>query len=195
LVAVTVIAASCALAACGSSSGGSGGASGSGTTAVASASGTTASSSGGGPNSAQRAKLEACLKKYGVTLPSGRFRPGSRPPGSGTGTSTTPRPPGGAGGLFRNNPQLAKAFKACGANFGGFRGAGIGRLSHTAINNYVTCVRQHGYPQMPAPNFSGKGAVFPANIRSNPKFQAASRACQNLLVPPRGGTTTGGSNT
>jgi hypothetical protein len=48
---------------------------------------------------------------------------------------------------------------------------------------------------MPAPNFSGKGAVFPANIRSNAKFQAASRACQNLLVPPRGGTTTGGSNT
>jgi hypothetical protein len=129
--------------------------------------------------------------------------PGSRPPGTGTGTtggaggtSTAPRGPGAGGRFFQNNPKLAAAFKACGADFGGFRGgAGIGRLSHTAINNYVTCVRQHGYPQMPAPNFSGKGAVFPANIRSNPKFQAASRACQNLLVPQRTGTTGGSSST
>jgi hypothetical protein len=46
-------------------------------------------------------------------------------------------------------------------------------------------VRQHGYPEMPNPNFSGKGSVFPANIRTNPKFQAASRSCQSILVPAR----------
>ena len=48
----------------------------------------------------------------------------------------------------------------------------------------MTCVRQHGY-NLPNPNFSGKGPVFPANIQNNAKFQAASRACQSLLVPPR----------
>jgi hypothetical protein len=46
-------------------------------------------------------------------------------------------------------------------------------------------VRQHGY-NLPSPNLSGKGAVFPSTIRSNPAFQAASRACQSLLFPNRG---------
>ncbi len=60
------------------------------------------------------------------------------------------------------------------------------------MNAYVACVRQHGY-NLPKPNFSGKGPVFPANIRSNPKFQTASKACQSLLIPRRpsgGGTST-----
>ena len=38
---------------------------------------------------------------------------------------------------------------------------------------------------MPNPNFSGKGPIFPANIRTNTKFQAASKTCQSILVPPR----------
>jgi hypothetical protein len=62
-------------------------------------------------------------------------------------------------------------------------------LTHPAIQKYVACVRTHGYPSMPAPNFFGKGSVFPAKIRSDPKFQAASRACQSLLFPARGQST------
>ncbi len=58
----------------------------------------------------------------------------------------------------------------------------------------MTCVRQHGY-NLPSPNFSGKGPVFPANIRSNAKFQAASRACQSLLVPQRGSGSGSGTST
>jgi len=193
----------CMIAACGSSSGsttsGSSGSSGSSSSTTASA-----AAGGSGPNSAQRAKLAACLKQHGVTLPS---RPAGAPPGgasgsgsaSGTGTTgtSTTRRRGffGGGGAFANNPKLQAAFKACGANFG-FRGGGgrfTGRLSHTVINKYVTCVRQHGY-NLPAPNFSGKGSVFPANIRSNAKFQAASRACQSILAPPGGGAG-GGTST
>jgi hypothetical protein len=196
----------CLLAACGSasSSSTSANAGGAGTTT------TTASAAGGGAaNSSQRAKLAACLKQHGVTLPA---RPagapgGGAPPGgtgmgtTGTGTGTTGTgtpPPGGffgGGGGFAANPKLRAAFQACGGFRGGAGGAFRGRLSRTNITKYVTCVRQHGY-NLPNPNFSGKGPIFPANIRINAKFQAASRACQSLLVPARpSGSGTGTSTT
>jgi hypothetical protein len=190
----------CLIAACGSASStttssASAGASNSGTT--------TSASSGAGPNSARRTQLVACLKQHGVTLPA---RPAGAPPGgtgggsgaggagSGTGTGTTPRRGFffGGGGAFANNPKMRAAFQACGAKFGFGGGARFrGNISHTTITKYVTCVRQHGY-DLPNPNFSGKGPVFPANIRTNPKFVTASRACQSILVPPRpgGGTST-----
>jgi len=189
----------CLLAACGSASGSS-------TSANASTAGTTtttASAAGGGAaNSSQRAKLAACLKQHGVTL---RARPAGAPgggaPGGGTGTGTTGTrtpPPGGffgGGGGFAPNPKLRAAFQACGGFRGGAGGAFRGRLSRTNITKYVTCVRQHGY-NLPNPNFSGEGPIFPANIRTNAKFQAASRACQSLLVPARpNGSGTGTSTT
>jgi len=37
--------------------------------------------------------------------------------------------------------------------------------------------------------------VFPSNIRNNAKFQAASRACQSLLVPPRPNGSGSGTGT
>ena len=122
---------------------------------------------------------------------------GSAVGGAGTGTntkgtSTTPRRGLFGGRGFATNPKLRAAFQACGAQFGFGGGRFRGRLSRTAITKYVTCVRQHGY-DLPNPNFSGKGPVFPANIRTNAKFQAASRACQSLLVPRRGtGSGSGG---
>jgi hypothetical protein len=89
---------------------------------------------------------------------------------------------------------MRAALQACGAKFGFGGGAGggfRGRISHTAITKYVACVRQHGY-KLPNPNFSGKGPIFPQNIQTNKQFQAASRTCQSLLIPPRpsGGTST-----
>jgi hypothetical protein len=90
---------------------------------------------------------------------------------------------------------MRAAFQACGARLGfGASGRGFrGRISHTAINNFVTCVRQHGY-NMPAPHFSGKGPIFPRTVETNAKFQAASRACSQLLIPPRtGGGSSGGT--
>ena len=208
-VAVVALAASCLIAACGSASSSS--SSTATSTASASSSGSSSSAGGGAAGSAQRTKLVACLKSHGVTLPS--RPPGSGPPpggsaggggaggggagGGGTGTGTTPRRNFffGGGGARNISPKMQAAFKACGAKFGFRGGAGgrgfRGRLSHTAITKYVTCVRQHGY-NLPNPNFSGKGPIFPANIQSNAKFQAASKACQSLLIPPRpsGGTST-----
>jgi hypothetical protein len=147
--------------------------------------GSSSSTSSSTPTSASaatstgRAKLAACLKQHGITLPAGR-RPGAgAPPGGGFF--------GRAGG---NLTKFRAAFKACGADFrGGGRRGGFNRQN---IQKYVTCVRQHGY-NLPNPNFSGNGPVFPANIRTNKKFQSASKACQSLLVPPQGAGGTGSS--
>jgi len=208
-VALVTLIAGGALTACGSSSSSSNTTS--STTASASAS-TSGSGSGaaGGPNSARRAQLVSCLKAHGVTLPS--RPPGSGPPpgssgsgsgggtgsGSGGGTGTTGTTTGPRRGFFGGGganitPKMRAAFQACGARFGfGAGGRGFrGRISHTAITNFVTCVKQHGY-KLPAPNFSGKGPIFPQSIESNSKFQAAAKSCQHLLVParPSGGTST-----
>ncbi len=181
-----MLAAGCLIAACGSSK--------SSTSASAS---TSTTSSTSGTASSKRAQLVACLRQHGVP-----FSP--RRTGTGTGPAPGGGPPGGGGGRFfggggglRNNPKLAAAIRACGGNNLRFRGRPGGfRISRAAITNYVSCVRKHGYPQMPNPNFSGKGSVFPSNIRSNAKFQAASRDCQSLLRPagapnvPRGAPNT-----
>ena len=149
----------------------------------------SASTSASAASSTSRAKLVACLKQHGITLPAGR-RPG-------TGTTPSGRPP--AGGFFgrtgANASKFRAAFKACGANFPAGRGGFRRGFNRQNIQKYVTCVRQHGY-NLPEPNFSGNGPVFPANIRTNKKFQSASKACQSLLAPPQGAGgagSTGGS--
>ena len=186
-----------AIAACGSSSTTS-----SGGSAAASASSTTSSGSGSGSgrggffrNPAERAKLVTCLKQHGVTLPS-RPPGAGAPPGAGSssgsssGSATTPGGGGGFGGRRRGffgggagaNPKFQAALKACGVNFRG--GAGFNPAARKAeVNKFVTCVAQHGY-KLPKPNFSGNGPVFPRNIESNSKFQAASKACAGDLRPP-----------
>ncbi len=213
LVTLAVLALGGLVAACGSAS--------SSSTTTSSTSTTASAAAGGGPNASRRAALAACMKQHGVTLPArpagapgggagtgttgtgttgtgttGTGTTGTGTTGTGTtGTGTTPRRGlFGGGGGFAANPKLRAAFQACGARFGFGGGQGFrARLSHTTITKYVTCVRQHGY-NLPNPNFSGKGPVFPANIRNNAKFQAASRACQSLLAPPRpSGSGTGTS--
>ena len=76
---------------------------------------------GAGRGFALSAKVTACLKKQGVTLPR---RPGGRPPGTGTSTNGAPpagqapptggRPPGGGPGRALS-AKVRKALQACGA--------------------------------------------------------------------------------
>jgi hypothetical protein len=134
-----------------------------------------------------------------VTLPALRPGTGSGAPGDGTGngtngTSTTPRRGFFGGRGFATNPKTRAALQACGARFGFGGGRFRGTLARANITKYVTCVRQHGY-NLPNPNFSGNGSVFPSKIRTNPKFQAASRACQSLLVRPPRSVPSGGAGT
>jgi hypothetical protein len=139
------------VAACGGSSPSSTSTTSSTSSAAAAANGSPAAGGGAvtGSIAADRAKLDACLKKYGVTLPTvggGRFgasgatgfagrsgatggrgffgagRPGATGATGGRGFF------GGAGGLggLASNPKFAKAFAKCGGAIGGL-GAGLGR--------------------------------------------------------------------
>ena len=177
------------LAACGSSSS---------TSSSASASSSAAAATGAGLN---RTKLATCLKQHGVTLPARPAGARRRAPGAGGyggygggapgvfGGGGTGAGGARAGGPFANNPKFRAAFQACGG--GTFRGRRAA-VSHAAVTKFAACVSQHGY-KLPAPNFSGKGPVFPAKIATNKKFQAASRACASLLRPaaPAAGSGSG----
>jgi hypothetical protein len=138
-----------------------------------------------------RSKFAACLKAHGVTLPQRRAGAGAGGPGATgappSGSSTTPGARrrgsffgGGAGGGFANNPKLRAAFQAC----GGPTASGARRFTpaRAAVEKFVACVKQHGYT-LPAPNFTGKGGIFPSSIQSNKTFQAAAKTCQSDLRP------------
>ena len=182
-MALTVAITALCVAACGSSTGSS---SASSTSASAAAGGTT----GGSFN---RTKFTTCLKAHGVTLPTRPARPagagagGKSGAGAGAPGASSGFFGGGGGGPgrgFLNDPKLQAAFKACGGgNLSGGRRFG---LNHAAVTKFVACVKQHGY-DLPAPNFTGKGSVFPASIEKNKKFVAASKACASDLRPAGAG--------
>jgi ABC-type Fe3+-hydroxamate transport system substrate-binding protein len=185
IVLVSVLAA-IALTACGSSS--------SSTTKTDTTS--TAASTPGAGSAQQRTAIQACLKKYGVALP-------SRPPRStstASRTGTTPRTgglfAGGANGTFTSNPKIRADLRKCGIS-AGQRPAATSQVKNPAyqraVNDYVACVRKNGY-NLPKPNFTGKGPVFNASQtnRNDPKFKAASAKCQQLLNSGQPHTTTSG---
>ncbi len=203
MLAGTVLATALVLAACGSSSSAS---------SSSASSGGASSAGAGGSTSASRTKFAACLKAHGVTLPSrpAGQRPnspgeGGPPPGGGQGGS----PPYGGGGFFFgggngqrraapgrfNNPKFRAALQACG---GGRFTQRRFTPNKAAVTKFVACVKQHGYT-LPAPNFSGKGPIFPAAIERNKKFQAASKPCAAQLRPQGtpgasgGGSSSGGA--
>lgn len=171
--------------------------------------------------SSKRAKLEACLKSHGVTLPSRGFAGGGGAPpsgggapaagGSGTppaGASGTPPtgagggyPGAGGGGFFHRSAKEQAAFKACGADFGGGHFAG-GRghftphFSTAALDKFTSCVRKHGY-DLPKPNTSSK-SIFPKSAEHNKKFLKAYADCRSDLFTgfhPGAGAPGGGGGT
>lgn len=178
-VLIACIAASFGLAACGSSSSSS---------STSSAAAGAGASTGTAAFAASRSKFAACLKQHGVTLPA---RNGQHHFFGGGANGSGAPPAGGffggggaAGGGFRSNPKSQAAFKACASLLprgGRFFRSGTGRR-RAAIESFVKCVRQHGY-NLPTPNLSGTGPVFPRSIESNAKFRSASKACAKLLVP------------
>ena len=195
-LALALTAAALLLAACGSSS----------TTGTTSSAGSSSpAASAGGASSASRSKFVACLKAHGVTLPArpaaarqrppGGYGEGGAPPGfffGGGGGNGAPGGGGGAphgrpGGQF-GNPKFRAALQACG---GGRFPQRRFRLNKAAVTKFAACVKQHGY-NLPTPNFSGKGPIFPANIQSNKKFQAAAKACASDLRP-QGARAPGGA--
>jgi len=84
-------------------------------------------------------------------------------------------------------------------------GNGPSAKDRQAMLAFAACMRTHGVPDFPDPNFSGGGAGFvvgsgpganpPADVRpDSPQFQAAMAACKSKM--PAGGqlTTSGGGS-
>jgi hypothetical protein len=206
LSALAIAGASFALAACGSSDSGS-----SSTTA------TNASGAQGGARNADFQKFQQCLKDNGVTLPNRGNGGGNGygpPPGAGAGSSTAPPsdgsstapPSGGAGGggFFggqSSDPKTQKAMKACakyrpqgGPGANGQRNGNRAQLSIKAYTPYLTCLKDQGLDVKVADGFNAL-----RNLKqSDPKVQAAFKACQSKL-PQRpsgaGGSSAAPSNT
>jgi hypothetical protein len=186
ILATTIVATALVLAACGSSS----------NTSSASSSGSSSAGAAAGGAAANRSKLVACLKAHGVTLPKRPAGAGQRPNGGEGGGF------GGGGGFFGggggggggsgaarfNNPKFRAAIQACGGNRFPQRRFTPNKAE---VTKFVACVKQHGF-NLPTPNFSGKGAIFPAAVARNKKFQTAARACASDLRPPGEPTQSGG---
>ena len=187
ILATTIMATALVLAACGSSS----------NTSSASSSGSSSAGAAAGGAAANRSKLVACLKAHGVTLPArpagARRRPNGAE-GGGFGGGGGFFFGGGGGGAGRpdaarfNNPKFRAAIQACGGNRFPQRRF---EPNKAEVTKFVACVKQHGY-SLPTPNFSGKGAIFPAAVARNKNFQTAARACASDLRPPGEPTQSGG---
>ncbi|MCU1489743.1 MAG: hypothetical protein JWM85_1148 [Acidimicrobiaceae bacterium] len=159
-------------------------------------------SSGSSSSKASTTAYQACLKKNGVTLPSGGRGFGGGAPGGGTGgsgASSGTRPAGGAGGGAFSNPKFQKAFAACASlrpkGSGGFGGGfGGGGANTAALAAYRNCLKLHGVTLPTRSSSSTAGSSKPSTLNpSNPTVKAALTACAALRPKPTaaaGSTTT-----
>lgn len=200
LPAVAIAVASVAACGGGSSSGAAAGTTAAGNSAAA---GTT-----GGANGF--AAYAACLKKNGVTLPTGRpggFG-GSRPSG---GARPSGRPGGGFGGLNATSGPMAAAAKACASlrPTGGFGGGANNAAIQSQLVAYRSCLSDHGVtlPTQAArptgspaagatrtPGRRGFGGLGALNT-ADPKVAAAVKACAPLRPTFGGGAPGAGAAT
>ena len=185
IVALCLLGACLALAACGSS--------GSGSTSASTTSSTSSKAAGG---ASRFASLRSCMKEQGITLPAPPAGTTGRPGGPGAGAAGGgPRglqPPKGV-----SQSQFQAALKKCGAgNFGGRAGGVNSASARAALTKYAACLRENGV-NVPEPNTSGTGPVFNTKgiDTSSSKFKAAQSKCQSDLkgVFPGGGPGGGGA--
>ena len=187
-------------AACGGSS-----ASNSGSTTTTS----VASSSSSASTKASNSAFTACLKKNGVTLPSGGGAgSGGSTPGGGSipsGSIPSGSAPTGSGGAPGSvpggtNSKFQTALKACASlepkGFGGGFGAGgTGGTNSAALAAYSNCLKLHGValPTRPSSSSatSSTSTTLPSALdTSNPKVKAALSACASLRPTASTSTTT-----
>ncbi|MBE3013574.1 hypothetical protein IL992_30995 [Microbispora sp. NEAU-D428] len=134
---------------------------------------TTQAAAGGGSSADPRAAFTECLRKNGVTPPSGR-------PGAGPSGRPTARPSGGFGGFRSMDPAMSKAFEACRSLMpqGGRGGFGGGRgVDPQAMQAFRTCMKDNG-AELPA---GGRVRDLPT---ADPKVAKAYDKCKVLLPAP-----------
>ena len=197
---LAVASASIALVACGGSDSSSSG-------AAAGASSTTSTNGSGATQNAAFEKYRQCLKDNGVTLPdrgNGQGGGGGYGPPAGAGAGGTPptgtngTPPAGAGaggfpGGGQNSAKFQKAMQACAklrpqGSFRGGNGNGGQRPQQDikAFTPYLTCLKSQGLDVKVSDGFNALRGLK----QSDPKVQAAFKACQSKLPQRPGGTAT-----
>lgn len=141
----------------------------------------TSSGGSGKPTLAQAEQYAQCMRSHGVAGfpdptagPNGSFGFRVDGPKMGASQSQVQSAQQACRKLLPNNgvaPQLTAA-------------------QQQAFLNWVACIRAHGFPNMPDPDFSGGGVrikvgdgnVGPANGGGpSPAFQAAQKACQSKM--------------
>lgn len=200
---------SLALAACGGGSNAAAAGTGNTKTTTTNTKTTTTQTSAGSSFTTAFRAYSSCMAAHGVklSLPTGshqafrRFTPGSPPSTTHSNTKRTP-------GFFAGHPPLPKgvteakyeaAQKACQSklpsrgSFGSFGSFGGGSpASSEAFDAYRNCLKVNGVtlPSRPsASNRTPKSTPPTTSAASRAKFEAAAKACANLL-PARHGSST-----
>jgi hypothetical protein len=104
-------------------------------------------------------------------------------------------------GVNPNSPQFQAASKAC-AKFSPKGGKPPSAAEQTKLQEqalkFSQCMRTHGVPSFPDPEFSHGGVGIGIHISgkqggpsridpSSPQFQAAQKACRSIMPGPKGG--------
>jgi hypothetical protein len=96
-------------------------------------------------------------------------------------------------GVDPDSAQFRRAASACRSLLPQGGGGQISTKDQQAFLAFSACMRSHGVPNFPDPDFSGGGATISIGggglDPSSPRFQAASTSCKHLLPGggPRGG--------
>jgi hypothetical protein len=140
------------------------------------------SSNGNGGKAADGARFSACMRSHGV-----RNFPD---PSSGGGLTIDP-----SMGIDPNSATFKAAQKACQKllQIKPPSAAQQAQMQSQALR-FSACMRSHGVPKFPDPDFSEGGARLTIDSKSgidpnSPQFKAAQKACQHLLP---GAKTRGG---
>jgi hypothetical protein len=117
-----------------------------------------------------RAAFAACMRKHGV------------PNFPDSGPITVGR------GIDPGSPQFRSAQQACRRMLPQGGGGVVSAKDQAAFLAFAACMRSHGLPDFPDPDFSGGGVSIaggPGLDLGSPQFQAAQKACSHYL--PGGG--------
>lgn len=123
---------------------------------------------------AQALAFSRCMRAHGVT----NFPDPSRGPGGGIALQVQGNP---------NSPTFKSAQSACRSllpNHG--TGPALTPQQRQQALAFSRCVRAHGVPNFPDPDFSGGGVRVQGQDKNDPRLQAAVNACKSYL-PKLGG--------